>query len=1370
MTCSAKSKATPNRIDTTDTGKIFTSSIKQWDYSAQFFRLRNDPRPHLVIQNTDLPTNDPVLALFDTGSTVSIIREDVMKAIIRDRKVPTRHTTERLDGAFGGQTRPDQQVQLNFNIAGEKAKHWFFVAAKLSSPCIIGDDLISSLGLRYDPNRPKTIITNDSSAVLTLSSVSIPAFSHQLVECQLATPQEVHKGKTSKIKDYVVENLTSSPTIPTCLINSVNFSIPIYNLGPDSLELSKYSTIAEAYPVDKIEPIANLISACSDTTRRSDASLLTPEKKQTIIKDADLSHLSPDDRQRALDLLFRYHDCISQDKFDLGKATSHTHKIQMRHHEPVYRKQFRIPENYRKAIIQHVQELQKLGVIKHSVSAYNSPIFCVAKKNNLGLRIVQDFREVNLACVPEYCVNASVDECIDRLGSLNAKVMSTIDLTSGFWQLGLDPSVSPITAFTIPGYGRFEYTVCPQGLLSSPAGFSTLMQIVTRGLTNCISYLDDLVCASTDMTDHLIHLEALLQRLRKHGLKINLRKCEWVKGEINYLGYSIGPGGISPGKDKLDALRKIPPPETRKQVLSFLGLANYFSKVIKDFWKHKGLLTALTRKGSTWKGGPLPQKALEAFHHIKKALLSDPVVRFPKFDQPFILTVDAATGSTDGEEPGGMGAVLSQLDTSKQEYVVSYAGRTLKPHENNYSAFLLEHAAICFGLEYYDVYLKGGQPVTVRCDHKPLEKITGMHTKTLCRLRQLMGNYRIRIEHIPGKENSVADFISRHVSSVKNAEAYLDVFGYSHQELQTLQNCDRLCKCLLKYLQDKTMPSSTGAAAIIKALGPKCLVMNDLLFYKPRDSEPLLFVPQALTNDFLTVAHDCPTTGGHAGIEKTNARLKTMGWWPTQLADTATFVQSCDPCQRGRNTTKQSPNPILPLPQTNEFNCRVHTDLFGPLQPDGGFKYIQVITDSLTKYTVLVPLPDKTAPTVAEAIFKKWVMVFGSPVFIVSDQGKEFCNQVVGELLTRCGVQHINTTAYHPQSNAQSETFNRTIVRYLRSFIDNYRSSWVDYLPSLMFSYNTARHTAIKSSPFFTLFGRHPRFPYSDMESVKTMFTGKSFSEGEGENVFQKVMEAQDLARRNNMSFRDSYSHRFNTDKEANRYTVGQLVLLHAPQQALRIAGGNKATRKFVSPFIGPYEITRVIKDSHNAVIKLPSHSANKQVKVHFDRIKPYVTRERSTHTPQQEGTDAGPPTQTSDSSSEENRGPDSVEDYLFDDDNDTLWTSWHLDTPLSAEHSPDNPGHQSEPAIPSTPPAIPTTNPQPITPEPTDRTPSPTVQPPPVPSPTPSHSTPSRLLNLAQRLRPRTSRQQGPPTPLPDEATRLIGRKTRKDKGTKRK
>ena len=916
------------------------------------------------------------------------------------------------------------------------------------------------------------------------------------------------------------------------------------------------------------------------------------ETIDTIKNEVDLSHLPAPIAAQLQKILFRNWDIFSRDKYDLGRTSAYEHDVLLTSDQILFKKQFRIPQEHVTYIQNHTQELLKLGAIKRSTSRYNAPIFCVPKPKGRGLRVVIDYRDLNRISKPDYYVSKTVDDCIDIIGQAKSTMFSSLDLTSGFHQMPLAESAQHLTAFSVPGMGSFEWTTSPFGLLGCPASFSRLMDIVMQDLNNVICYLDDTLVHSDRIDTHFSSLQKVFDRLRTHNLKLNPSKCEFLKRKIPYLGFMLSPQGITPDVDKIRAIANLPPPDTQKKIMSFIGMANYFRRHIKGFTFLAQELTALTKKNSQWQKGELPPRALHAFNKLKTALTSAPVMAYPDPAKPFLLTTDAATGDKNGN-PGGLGAYLSQMDANNVERVIAYASRPLLDHEKNYPPYLLEMQAAVYGIEHFYVYLTN-RKFTLFTDHKPLVKLSTAHTKTLNRLQLLLLEHNFTLKYRPGSSNTVSDFCSRSAAYAAPVQSSLDapasLLAMRNEDIHKLQLLDDDLRALFQFMYHG-QPPPKHLDRFVQFHAPYTVLHNKIL-YIDFNGNPVMFLPSALRDDVLQAAHNS-NFGGHFALHKTVRLIKDNYYFPRMFAAIEQHIKACIPCQKAKAISKPHSSELIPLPQEDGPNFRVHVDLYGPMKSESGDKYVCVMTDAFTKYVELAAIPDKKAETVARCIYVNWICRHSVPALIVSDGGREFCNSVLTELLMSFGSEHVKTSPYHPQCNAQAEQFNRTMTRYLRQFTDASTLDWPKFLPALMFSYNTAIHKATQSSPFRLLYNYSPRMPYFDADAPRRIFYGDL----PPQDAAAQMRKARAAARACNMAFRDAYTHLYNRKKETPQFLIGEQVLLHAPHLT-----SPAVNFKLANPWVGPFTIEKVF-DNHNVLIK--NNSNNKQCfRVHFDRVK----------------------------------------------------------------------------------------------------------------------------------------------------------------------
>ncbi len=260
------------------------------------------------------------------------------------------------------------------------------------------------------------------------------------------------------------------------------------------------------------------------------------EQKRKFILDTVKLQVPELPHQQYPDVLLHNHEAFSQDKFDLGQTDTLMHEIALKTQEPIYVKQFKIPDAHRKEVEHHVLEWLKIGVIQPARSRYNSPIFAVMKKDG-NVCLIQDFRALNTQSYTDKYSMKDVSECIGKIGRSHSTIFTTIDLTAGFWQMILHPRARTYTAFTLPGMGQFQWVTMPMGLLGCPASFQRLMETVVNGISNVIVYINDLLVHSASHEEHLVTLNQVLEQLIHHNIKINLQKCIFGRQEVSYLGF-----------------------------------------------------------------------------------------------------------------------------------------------------------------------------------------------------------------------------------------------------------------------------------------------------------------------------------------------------------------------------------------------------------------------------------------------------------------------------------------------------------------------------------------------------------------------------------------------------------------------------------------------------------------------------------------------------------------------------------------------------------------------------------------------------------------------------------------------------------------
>ncbi len=322
------------------------------------------------------------------------------------------------------------------------------------------------------------------------------------------------------------------------------------------------------------------------------------------------------------------------------------------------------------------------GVIQHSTSPWNSPLFLVPKKDD-QFRPLIDFRKVNKVTEDDRYPLPVLSHLLMNLGQGNA-IFSSLDLLSGYWQIHMTPEARASTVFSIPS-GLFEWLRMPFCLMTAPVIFQRLMNTLLGDLLgkDVFAYLDDLIICSKDADSHSASLEAVLDKLRTAGLKLILSKCAFLKAKVSFLGHMVDSSGIHTQANKIEASKNFLQQRSVENDRSFLGLRGYYRPFVCGFAKIVSPLNQLTKKGVLFHWDAPQQNSFDA---LKTALTNAPVLQFPNYAEPFTIFTDGPTL--------GLGAVLMQPDPSGKLHAIAYASRTLNQAEKNYSVSYLEALAV----------------------------------------------------------------------------------------------------------------------------------------------------------------------------------------------------------------------------------------------------------------------------------------------------------------------------------------------------------------------------------------------------------------------------------------------------------------------------------------------------------------------------------------------------------------------------------------------------------------------------------------------------------------------------------------------------
>uniref|UniRef100_A0A5S6QTC1 RNA-directed DNA polymerase n=1 Tax=Trichuris muris TaxID=70415 RepID=A0A5S6QTC1_TRIMR len=534
----------------------------------------------------------------------------------------------------------------------------------------------------------------------------------------------------------------------------------------------------------------------------------------------------------------------------------------------------------------------------------------------------------------------------------------------------------------------------PKTAVTTP--FGLFMDEVTRGLDFCFVYLDDILVASKTEQEHDDHLELLFQRLTQYGVRLNPDKSAYDRSRKKWTSSSVSLRRLASENCDVSSapFERLLSSQPDKQVIHF------------------------------------SPELCHAFERVKQALADAVLLTHPAENAPLALVVDASDIAA--------GAVLQQK-VNGQWAPLSFFSQRFQPRETRYSAF-------------------EGRQFTIWTDHKPLvqalKRGTGMHCPREVRQLDYITSFTSDIRHIKGKNNAVADALSR--VSLNALSFILD-----SADLKALAAEQETGTDLQRMI-------SSPALRMTKVEVPN---LNVTLWCDLSHDRVRPFVPASWRRKVFSILH----SPSHPGIRATRRLITQHYIWPSMNRDIAHMVRNCDLCQRTKiQRHTKAPPTVFHIP-AHRFD-HVHLDLVGPFPQCRGYSYLVTMVDRFTRWPEVVPIKDATTATVARAFLSTWIARFGVPSVVTTDQGKQFQSSFWHELTSLLGVKLAPTTAYHPQSNGLVERLHRQLKCALTAHVQTSRS-WLDALPLVLLGLRTAVKEDLRHSSAELVFGSPLRLP-----------------------------------------------------------------------------------------------------------------------------------------------------------------------------------------------------------------------------------------------------------------------------------------------------
>lgn len=702
------------------------------------------------------------------------------------------------------------------------------------------------------------------------------------------------------------------------------------------------------------------------------------------------------------------------------------------------------------------QNMMQLGHIRPSRSNYASPLHMVPKKGTLEWRPVGDYRALNAQTVKDkYPIPCIADFTATLHG---AKIFSHVDLIKAYHQIPIHPDDVHKTSICTP-FGLFESTRMQFGLCNASATFQRFIDEVTRDLAGVYSFVDDILIASKNETEHLDHLNMLFSKLQEYGLCINVEKCQFGKSTIEFLGFMLSEDGIKPLPDRVKCILDFPQPTTLTQLRRFLGLFNFYRRcipraahilapLVKFLEGHKN-----KKKHSRSKAPSEPlewnDEATLSFNSAKEALANATLIRHPIPGAELSLWVDASDVAVGG-------SLMQKVVNGKKIWEpIAFHSQKLSKSQRNWSVYDRELFAMYSSVKKFRHMLEGRNFV-IYTDQKPLT-FAFQQKPDKCSPRQLrhldfISQFTTDIQYTKGSDNIVADALSR----IEIDEISSNVLDF--KKFAAAQSNDDELKQLLE--------SNTSSLIIDKHYFP----LEDIhLYCDMSQKNPRPFVPLSMRLEVFKTLHFFSHPGISASIDLIAKRFV----WPGMRKDIKSMVRSCVKCQRAK-VNKHTRSPIGTFADPDARFAHIHIDFIGPLPPSDGNQFCMTVIDRFTRWPEVIPTPDMTAETAARALVHGWISRFGCPVTLTSDQGRNFESDLFRELTRLIGCSKIRTTAYHPMSNGVLERFHRHLKSALKAHNE---AKWTDVLPIVLLGIRSALKEDVKATSAQLVYGTTLRLP-----------------------------------------------------------------------------------------------------------------------------------------------------------------------------------------------------------------------------------------------------------------------------------------------------
>lgn len=876
------------------------------------------------------------------------------------------------------------------------------------------------------------------------------------------------------------------------------------------------------------------------------------------------------DMRETVEKLVKHYSNVFTTK--IGKALDFEYDIQLKDNEIVNQKPYPVHPTKMKEMKSILDDLLSQGIIRSSISSYSSPSFLVSKGDQ-SHRLVINYAKLNEKIVRVNHPLGNMEEYYQYLQ--NAEYFSVIDLSNSFLQIPLTERSKHLTAFS-NGVSLFEFNRLPYGMHCGSGLLSAYLDKIFRDIKfeYVLNFVDDLLIFSKTKEEHIQHLTEVVDRLSKHNLTVNPKKVKLFHTEVSYLGNIISKNQIRIDPSRTDSIRNFSTPKNGKQVGTFIGMVNYFSKYIKDYAKLAAPLNELRRKRSKFEWTPECEKN---FCKLKEAIINPPVLTIPNFQRPFYLYTDASLY--------GAGSTLLQCNDVGDKLPVAFYSKKFTEAERNMSIYEKEALSVVLSIKKFYMFLEL-QPFYLITDNHALSWVLG-HFKKLGKIsrwtEQILA-LPFKVLHVKSKENPVADALSRmHIDNEKIEVIEVDSDPRIMSVIKNKNSKKFSCvskkhvKTSINVITDVPLAfvqisdhqkSDPECAEIIQSIKNKTnkenfYIKNNVLMYrKSAQSKGKIYVPNSLIDLIFTYYH-CTSFGGHPGQNRTVSRVIEYFIRPNLIQEIRNRVKKCQVCLKSKPPQRRYQGQLISSHATEPLDT-LYVDTAGPLvRSKQGNKHILIAVDSFTKFVWLMPIRDTKSKTVIDKIENVIFNNFSSCRRLVSDNGPAFKSVEFKKFMFKYSIEHHKLVPYRPNPNI-SERFLRTVKQQIRALHHDSQPLWDVDLKYCQLSLNTVVCESTNFTAFELMFNHKPNHCLSNLWRMSDLLDSKLSPEEVKTNFGKAIKNLKKSVSRNKNRLR------YEQNRTKHPFVIGSHVYLESQTLSKKV---DSYQSKMDYKYTGPYRI-----------------------------------------------------------------------------------------------------------------------------------------------------------------------------------------------------